>query len=262
MLLDKNEYLSHINRQEDRVAMRRVLDLIESTITRHTVQCTDFLEPNLIELSQSILNRFTDIKYSIDGGFNNAERQMICIYPWYHFYNQKTDLNIKGISITGNIQGLRHSDVLGSILGLGIIRDKIGDIAFFDEKIKVAVHTDVYDFVLGHLGKIGREYVSVDPIGVDQLGEVIYSGTTKMIIAASMRLDALVSGVYNISRAQAKDLISKDLVKLNHRTENRSHIEGAIGDLVSTRGYGRFRVESLDGVTRSDRIRLTVFQPE
>lgn len=262
MILDKNEYLSHVQRPEDIEDMRRVLDLIEQTINRHTINCTDFFDPGLVELAISILNRFPQIKYTVSGGFCNAENSIISIYPSYHYFEKEKDLGLRGIEITGNIDDMRHSDVLGSLLGLGIKRSKIGDIAFFDEKIKVAVHDDIYPTVLSMLSQIGREYVTVTGMSIDELGEINHGTTERSVIAGSMRLDALIGSVYNLSRSISKDLVDRGYVKLDYRIEERSHIEAEEEQLISVRRHGRFTVESIDGTTRSGRIHLTISEPE
>ncbi len=259
MKINKEEYLNHINGEKELMAMRRLLDLIEVTINRHSINYTDFLEPHMIKFGESILNRFEEISYSIEGGFSNSERKVIIIYSWYHFYENKTDSPLNGLEIKGNIENLDHRDVLGSILGLGIVRDKIGDIGFFKDSIKVSLLKDISSFVLYNLKKIKKENVEVALIDPDDLGEIVQEGTEKFIIISSMRLDSLISEAYNISRKDAQKLIESNLVKLNYAFETKTHKSIEEGDLVSVRGKGRFQIKKVEGLTKKERIKLILF---
>lgn len=262
MNINKEEYLFHVSGEKEQKAMKRILDLIEITINRHNVTYTDFLEPNLIYLAKSILNRFEEIDYVIDGGFKNAERQIISIFSWYYFYEDNEDSPIVPIEIKGNIENLEHKDVLGSILGLGIVRDKVGDIGIFEDSIKVALSKDISDYVLYNLKKIKRENVEVSLISLEKLGEIEETGTYRDIIASSMRLDVLVSESYNISRSESQKLIQGNLVKVNFSEEDKPSKLIEEKDLISVRGKGRFRISSVDGLTKRERVKLKIFYPQ
>lgn len=262
MRIDKDQYLHHINGLEEKQAMRRVLDLIEISLNRHIITYTDFLDPNSVRLSESILNRFDDIKYDIDGGFINSERKIISIYSWYYFYEKNQDSPLRAAEVVCNTDVINHRDVLGSLLGLGIVRDKVGDIAIYDGYIHVVLHKDIFDFVLLNLTKIKHENIEIKEIPLNKLGEIIEKGIHKDIISSSKRLDNIISEVYNISRNEASRLIEGNQVKLNYKAELTSHSSVEEGDLVSVRRKGRFRVKAYNGKTKKDRLKLTIFQPE
>ena len=75
------------------------------------------------------LNLFNDIKYSVDGGYDNAERKVIFIYPYYMEY-EDIECPLEIVQVEGNFKfkEISHKDYLGAILNLGIVREKIGDI--------------------------------------------------------------------------------------------------------------------------------------
>ncbi len=262
MKINKEEYLLHIQDEKEKIQMKRVLDLIEITINRHTISYTDFLEPNLIRLAESILNRFREIGYHIDGGFENAERKIISIYSWYYFYEKNSDSKVVGLEIKGNINNIEHRDVLGSLLGLGLVRDIIGDIGFFENSIKVAINKDISNFIIYNLNKVKRENVKVKLIPGEDLGQIIVDGDEKFIIAPSMRLDSIISEALNLSRSDAQKYISSNLVKVNYSYETKAHKDLKIGDLISVRGKGRFHIKSSEGLTKKERIKLVLFFPK
>ncbi|MDO5028256.1 MAG: YlmH/Sll1252 family protein [Bacillota bacterium] len=260
MKINKDEYLLHLHDEKEKKAMKRVLDLVEITINRHSITYTDFLEPNLVEAAKSILNRFDQISYSIDGGFENAERNIISIYSWYYFYEEK-DLPLKALELKGNIENLDHRDVLGSLLGLGIVREKIGDIGFFPDSIKLVVSTDISTFILYNLNKVKHENIKVQEIPLADLGEIQVAGIDKDLIVSSLRLDQLVAEAYNLSRSQAQKLVASGLVKVNFSTEEKGHKNLEEGDLVSVRKKGRFKIKKINGLTKKGRIKTTIFYP-
>ena len=83
MYIDRNEYTKHIKDNEKKIEVRKVLDKIEIVLNKHLVQSTDFLDPHEIYLAKSVLNKFDDLKYIIDGGYEGSERNIIIIYPYY-----------------------------------------------------------------------------------------------------------------------------------------------------------------------------------
>ena len=134
MFNDKEKYISHINDPAQILNMRKIIDKIEIVYNTHKIQNTNFLNPYECQLAKSILNRFDKVSYVEDGGFTEAERKIINIFPEY----QSFDLDespITPFAITGNINGLKHSDFLGAILNLGIRREKVGDILIHEDSV-------------------------------------------------------------------------------------------------------------------------------
>ena len=73
---------------------------------------------------------------------------------------------------------------------------------------------------------------------------------------SSLRLDTLIAGVYNLSRKHVKDLLGSGKVVLNWMNIEKPDVEVAEHDIVSVRGYGRFRLNELQGVSNKGKIRV------
>jgi RNA-binding protein YlmH len=71
-------------------------------------------------------------------------------------------------------------------------------------------------------------------------------------------LDNLISNVYNISRERSKLLIDRGKVKLNFQPIDKVIQELGASDLVSVRGYGRFKLKALSGFSKKGRIKVVV----
>lgn len=77
---------------------------------------------------------------------------------------------------------------------------------------------------------------------------------------SSLRLDSLVAKVFNLSRTDGARLIEKEQVMVNYQVETKLSQTFYLDDVVSVRGYGKFKIGEETGHTRKDKIRLTVYQ--
>ena len=127
--MDKIKLTNHIKDIDLKNKMFKVIDKANSCLKHYDVKCTDFLNPYEIKNAIAILNSFNDIKYSVDGGYDNAERKVIFIYPYYMEYDD-IECPLEIVQVEGNFKfkEISHKDYLGAILNLGIVREKIGDI--------------------------------------------------------------------------------------------------------------------------------------
>lgn len=260
MLIDKDFYTKHIKNDEKKFEMRKLLDKIELVMKNHSFESTDFLDPYERLLARSILNRFTDISYTEFGGTSNAERQAIFIYPFY--LDEKTiDFNLSYLRVKGEIDGLTHKDFLGALLNLGIKRQKTGDILIHNEFTDIILKEEISNYVMQNLEKVGNKRVSITYIRKEDLLEPIikYNEISKFI--PSMRIDSFLSSVYNISRQDSINIIKNGNVKINWEAIDKPSKELKIGDTISTRGYGRAIIKSIDGVSKKGRLHITVQIP-
>ncbi|WP_236915778.1 YlmH family RNA-binding protein [Clostridium sp. Cult2] len=255
MRLDRDKLLNHIIDEEQILNMRKVLDQIEIVINRHTIGSTDFMNPYERRLAQSVLNRFMDISYKELGGIDEAERKVILIYPEYFQY-QDIESPIKSLMIEGNIGNLSHRDFLGGILNLGINREKIGDILIHEDNVQVVVKNEISDYILISLTKIGRERVKVKEIPLRELkqGHIEYMDIFATV--SSLRLDALISSAWNLSRSKSQELIESKRVKVNWEPIERVSKDIGEGDIISAKGYGRFILNSIKGISKRGRVRV------
>lgn len=253
--LNRIDLINHINRPEEKISIRKVIDKMESVMNSHISTSTDFLNPHEINLSISILNRFKDnISYQVDGGYEDSESSIIYIYPSYMYENEDDDLVLFKFDTNNKI---KHWDILGSILGLSIDRGKIGDILIGEKYTYFFVKREIANFVEINLTKVSRYNILLsreDDISGLPKKEYDY----KKIIVSSFRLDNLIAKVFNLSRSKVKEMIKSELVKVNFEKETRSHLELELGDLVSLRHYGRFRIFNIEGNTKKGNFVLIV----
>ncbi len=259
--LNKEEFIEHIKDEEQIINIRRVLDKIEIVLNRHICQATDFLDPYERRLASSILNRFPDIKYMEIGGIKEAERKIIQIFPDYLQY-QDLNIPIAAFKVEGYRDKFSHRNLLGSLLGLGINRSKIGDILIHEGYSQFVVKEEVAPYILMNLQRVGSEKVSVSQIPIDELEPVETQYDYKKETVSSLRLDVLISNVWNLSRKDSQRLIESERVKINWEPINKPSKTVEVGDIVSARGYGRFILSAVEGISKKGRIKIEIKIPK
>lgn len=174
--------------------------------------------------------------------------------------NQVIDLSgaVAAVSLTGSEYGnLSHRDWLGAILALGVDRSALGDIAVMDTHHAFAFFTPtVAPYVVDHLTQAGSDTVRAErtelPFGfsVPRSFELIEASV------ASPRLDGTVRALTHLSRADATALVKTGHVEINYFCEENPDAPVEDGDILSIRGYGKYRIDSANTVTRRGRNRL------
>lgn len=169
---------------------------------------------------------------------------------------------VMSVSIKGSgFRKLTHRDYLGAVLGLGIERDAIGDIAVQDEHRAILFcPRTLGTFLMAELTKVGSDTVHCYECIID---ETFRDGKQYRPISdtvASPRLDCVVAALCNLSREAAQGAVRSGLVEVDFEPEERvdAILEPPI--TVSVRGYGRFVLRAFDGETKKGRLRLRADQ--
>lgn len=253
MYNNKEEYTKHIKDDEKRIEIRKIIDKIQIVSNKHITQTSDFLDPFEVELAKSVLNRFEDIGYYIEGGYEEAERKIIMIYPSY-FFKEDIEVPLSSLKIAGDLASVEHKDYLGSILSLGINRNKIGDILVYDQEGVVIVKEEISSFILYNLEKIKNKNIEVfiDSLKDIKPPEIEYQELNKFLV--SLRIDSVISSTFNLSRKESMNIISSGKVKLNFETIDKPSKEVEEGDMISVKGFGRFILHEVKGKSKSGRF--------
>lgn len=263
-MINREAILLHIKEdQQLKKDLVRIIDKAEVALKRHEVKNTDFLTPIQAKYSKQILSGIAGLSFASTGGYPAAERSLISIFPDY-FDMSFVEPPLAALELAGNCQfsNVSHRDYLGAILGLGLKREKLGDIILHKgegEKLQychIVVSTEIKDYIIYNLDKIGSMSVSVKEISLDQIKPLVHSFRELSGSVASLRLDAVVALVCNISRGAGQALIGRDQVNVNWEVINKAAYEVSIGDVISIRGKGRFYIDNIKGLTKSGRIAL------
>ena len=203
-------------------------------------------------------NRMITEEALMFGGHANCERKILGVFPfWEQPDTGAFPIVLVGISCSFK-KDFSHRDYLGSLMGLGIERDRIGDILVTEDETFVFLHNSVADYVFMNLRKIGSHGVKLRRVETCDFDFPEGKFQTVKAIAASLRLDAVVAAGIGISRSKASALIAHEKVSINHRPVADLSARVGEGDLFSVRGFGRFILQEVSGETRSGRLHLTV----
>lgn len=255
--MDKLKLTSHIKDIDLKNKMYRIIDKANGCLKNYDVKYSDFLNPFEVENAKAILNSNDNLKYTIDGGYDESERKIVFIYPFYMEYEDISE-TLRFIQIEGNFKfkSISHKDYLGSLLSLGIKREKIGDIIIHENFCQVIVTFDICDFILMNLEKVARNNVKLKEIS---RSEVLYNPPNYKEVnftVSSSRIDCIISGMYNISRQESAKLINNEKVQVNYEKIISCSKEIKPGSLISVRGKGRGKITNIGDLTKKGKIKV------
>jgi len=222
-------------------------------------------------------NDFPDGGYIFWGGYDTAERKRLFTLPAYLFYMASDikgllsaafdDDPIPALVIRGSgYAKLSHRDYLGALLNCGIKRESLGDIVCAspdgtqsDSEAVVFALPAVAGMLCDDSG--APESVGRDKVKISRVTPGPGFGASRQVrrvdgVIASPRLDCAIGLLCGISREKAKTAVQSGIVQLNYEAVMSPDKEIDEGDIISVRGYGRFRIESFEGKTKKDRLRI------
>ncbi len=237
----------------------KIADKVEQYYKYEKVVATNFLDPS------EIVNVKSELKY-VDyiswGGFENAERKIILI-GLDIAENEVNDFAkeyITVLRVDASGETLTHRNVLGSVLGLGIKREMIGDIIVQKDICDIIVSKSIVEYLLNNLNHVGNIKVKIEEVGLNEI--VLPEDTSKEVktTVSSLRVDNIISAGYGVSREKSTSLVKSELVKLNHIIIKSPVKAVRQGDLISVRGKGRLEIKEIGGTSKSGRIKITLIR--
>ena len=233
---------------------KRFIELADRAEERCCVTFSDFLN---MEEKSTLEALKLNTQYCLFGGYDTAER---CVAAFgYGCGDADFPIAIiKAEPVSPKFADkLTHRDFLGSLMGLGIRREVLGDIVISDNIGYIFCLNGIAEYIAQSLGKVRHTTVKCSIVA--QLPEAAQSiPEEKQLIAASERLDVIVAAVYGFSRSEVKEFFTNRKIFINSsQCENFSRIPKA-GDIVSVRGKGRFVYNGVLGNTKKNRFIISV----
>ncbi|TJY43359.1 RNA-binding protein [Cohnella pontilimi] len=245
---------------DEKAFVDRAWEWVERAAERHETKRTDFLDPRQAHVLFALAKRHPDAAIRLDGGYAGAERKRAIIAPDYRPLDAE-DMGIAVLDITSDdrrISELDHGDYLGALLGLGIKRDKIGDLHVRDDGCHALIAEEIAVFITGQMRQAHRVEVSVGVLPLPQLREVAQTLEEQVLSVASLRLDGIASDVFRLSRTKIVEPIRAGRCRVNWKTEENPSTPLRAGDVVSMKGFGRFKLLEVEGVSKSGRTRVRI----
>ncbi len=251
-MTDRKSVLWGITDGDDRLFLSRMCDLCDRSIKTGLISYSRFLSPReqmLVSERQIFFG-----KLSFFGGYDEADRKILAFVP-----NEWEEINfpISYISVSPtNGRQYSHRDYLGSLLALGITRELTGDIAVTDDGAVMAILFEIADFVSMNLTKVASASVKVNILLDGAFPEGTKTFLSVSATVSSLRLDCVLSAVLGKSRTHSQELISEGSVNVNYNISKNPSLILREGDIISARGSGKFKLETIGNLTKKGRTHI------
>ena len=245
----------------------------------------EFYTPNFWK---KLGKKFGGVNIVCDGVFEDSDRRQIAFIP-DSFMNENDNLGFENnendfenfrfnqnviqfpnkllkIAIDSRFYGYFHKDFLGSLMGLNVKRELMGDLIIesCDKKDKrifgyIPVSEKIADYIISELKQIGRATCEIEVVDIkDKNNLPKYKYDDKLITVQSKRLDSIVSTITNLSRTKAIEPIEKGQVLVDYVEEKDKSKLLEIGSLITIRGFGKYKLFLDKGETKKGKERILV----
>ncbi len=242
---------------DEQLLKKRILELRKRAEFSYRTEFTDFLTLSEIDTAKTVLNGSNHWFY---GGLADTERQMLCIAP--------EDITItpelfpicgvrimpKHIKFAGDFS---HRDVLGSVLGLGLERDVIGDIFIKEKDAYVLCAEHIADYLTEQLTQIRHTNV-VCKIETAEDSEFTKEFQVISRTVSAIRLDSVAAAAFGVSRSSAATAISGGKIFINGKEITSAATQVKEQDVISFRGLGKAKLKEIGSLTKKGRIAITI----
>ena len=251
-MIKKETVLYYAKNREDTMFLSGIYDNYVKASTKGIAVFSRFMSERKQAMIKEAFSSDEFITPYFYGGFDGAERKMVCFseeevscYP----------VKVLKLRLKSNKE-LNHRDFLGALMNLGIKRDVLGDI-LSNEEILVFVKADMAEYIINNLSKINKFTVEAEEYEGNNFPE-LSEGKDFFETVASLRLDSVVSCGFSLSRDKAKKLIESGRVFVNSLPLESSDFKLKEEDVVSARGFGRFTLKEVKGLSKKGRIMITI----
>lgn len=246
--------------KEEQILINRFLDLQKQALYKNIPVTTDFL--NLYE--QTIFASFiakNPSPYILDGGYEMAERKVVCFLPMWADEYRQSFLKCAKIEFSAPkyADSCTHRDYLGSIMNLGMDRAKFGDLIVNEQTAYLIGLVSAIDYVKDQLTMVKHSSVIVSETEFNQV-EAAFQFDEITGTVSSLRLDSVISLAFRTSRAKAADAIHAEKVFVNGKEVTQTDYKVKQGDVLSLRGVGKAMFKEYISRTKKDREAIKIWR--
>ena len=221
---------------------------------------TPFLDGALLEQAQEHLAGLAELEMASRGGYPGAERQRLLL--------QRHDAAIAADEVAAGLMGLElggnflfdpaeRQDFRSGLLALGAAEGELGDLWLRGDRGAQAILTAAQAAALdGRTAMVRTVEVALEarPLHELQLPAPRHPRRIQTV-EASLRLDAVASAGFGLSRNRMAELISQGRVRLNWQPISSPSRQLTVGDRVQLEGRGELQLETVTA-TKRERWRI------
>jgi RNA-binding protein YlmH len=244
---------------DEKLLESKIRDIFMIARKHREVRFTNFLDPAEQQLAQAVAGGFPDMKYDFYGGHSEAERKIMLVYPSFlEDEHHKAPIGALRVRPKDPQEHPGHRDYLGAVLALGISREKMGDILIGKSGADIVIKAEIMEYIGLNLSKVKNTSVTVEEISLKELLEPERPVKEIKSTVASLRLDAVASIAFGISRSKMAPYIKGENLKLNFKVVQDPSIPVKEGDIISAARLGRAKVIEVGGQSRKGRTYVKI----
>ena len=203
------------------------------------------------------------------GGYPEAERTVCIFFPDYiadgdgaalpQYFEQEPEFCPLCVvrAHKDAFSSAGHRDYLGALLGLGIRREMIGDLLVTEEGCQIIVLRQIAGYIAEHFTSAGHAALRCTVEEIRTLAIPPAAGKELFLSVKSPRLDAIAAACFGLSRSLAAAAVARGTGFGNSVAVAKPEKLLSAGGTVALPGKGKGRIRSIDGTTKSGRIRIT-----
>lgn len=254
--------------EEKNLLVSRCLDGKKKSLDSFMITSTPFLSAEERSVIGCIEREFNaDIRTFYYGGYSEAERTVALFVPSVfgvedieeYFSENEEDCPFCLLKVSKDrFSTLTHRDYLGSLMGLGIKRETVGDIIVGEDCTFIFVLKSISRYICENLTKVGRGSVKTE---ICPLSDFVYDeGETETVFCsvASLRLDSVASSAFNLSRTNSSLAVKSGLVYINSQQILKNDYILKEKDKIVLRGKGKVVLEEVIGESKKGRIHINI----
>lgn len=250
-------------RKEEHAFVDQVLDWKLVVEQEYRWKLTDFLDPRQQKIVQQLVGNNDEVNVGFWGGQAEVERKRALLYPDYMTPSTE-DYQVSAFELhyPSKFVTIDHPQILGSLMSIGMKRDKFGDILSSDQQFQMMLSKEVTDYVLVNFQSVGKAKVELKPLPEERVIKQVKNLEEMFVTVSSMRLDTVISEAFQLSRSKVKAAIVSGSLKVNWKIVDDPSFPLTEGDVLSMRGQGRCEIVEMDGTTKKGKHRLLLGFPK
>ncbi len=260
--MNKTELLNKFSKDpEERVVLARALDQMDRAANRSIPCATQFLSPAQRAALEPLIAAAGHPSHLFHGGFEGAERTVCVFLPdWQGPDDWEPSDELAAIECAYPPTGadLTHRDLLGGLMGIGLTRERVGDILAGEKSAQIVCLRDAAPIILSQFDQAGRYRLKLREISLTDLSPAPNQVRVVHDTVAALRLDAVLSSGFSLARGKAADAVTGGRVSLNHRECLKPDRAVSEGDVVTCRGLGKCVLKTVGGRSRKGRIIIEI----
>ena len=197
--------------------------------------------------ANKVINRLKKNSFSIYKPNNYSEKVII--------YNKIPDIILLEIEIK---EIIRHQDILGSLMNLGIDDSLFGDIIVYNNKYYFYTFRYMLDYFNLEFRKIKHSYINLVLRDLDLLKEYEPDFIDIKVITKSLRIDSVIAKVIHTNREDVKKIIKDKMVIYNDEILKDYDKLLKIDDTFSVRKIGKFKFDKIISNTKKDNLIINI----